>query len=78
MTEMCLRGYQLVILDQLFLTHVPQPGGIRRLPGFTDPTSAWRSDFVKQNQRVYDSIMRSLKLKYGGSIKRCLVTMRKV
>ncbi|KAF0309660.1 Beta-1,4-glucuronyltransferase 1 [Amphibalanus amphitrite] len=78
MTELCLRGYRLVILDQVFLTHVPQPGGIRRRPGFTDPSDAWRARFVSQNQRVYDSIIHGLKLKYGGDTKRCVVNTRKV
>ena len=78
MTELCLRGYRLAILDQAFLTHVPQPGGIRRQPGFTDPTEAWRAEFIRQNQRVYDDIMLGFKYKYNGAVKRCIITMRKV
>ena len=74
MTELCLLQYRLVILDQVFLTHVPQPGGIRHQPGYTDPSAAWRTGFVRQNQRVYNSIIKGFKQKYKGrDTKKCVL-----
>ena len=72
MTELCLLQYRLVILDQVFLTHVPQPGGIRKQAGFTDPASAWRAKFVRENQRIYDSIIKGFREKYKSD-KKCTI-----
>ncbi|XP_037077014.1 beta-1,4-glucuronyltransferase 1-like [Pollicipes pollicipes] len=60
MTALCLRRYRMVVLDQLYLVHAPQPGGIRRQPGFTDPADAWRAAFIEENQRHYQRIVARL------------------
>ncbi|KAF2360728.1 hypothetical protein FHG87_008519 [Trinorchestia longiramus] len=72
MHELCLRRYELVILDRAFLVHSP---GIKRLPrrggrGWGAPHDSWRAPFIKTNSRVYEEVVTALDNKYGAD-KRC-------
>lgn len=64
MHELCLRGYNLVILDRAFLVHAP---GIKRRSKTKAKDSAWRDPFVAKNSRIYDKIMEEMQNKFGPS-----------
>ncbi|XP_042881390.1 beta-1,4-glucuronyltransferase 1-like isoform X2 [Penaeus japonicus] len=64
MHELCLRGYNLVILDRAFLVHAP---GIKRRSKTKAKDNAWRDPFVAKNSRVYDKIMEEMQNKFGPS-----------
>ncbi|MCL4128103.1 UNVERIFIED_CONTAM: hypothetical protein GTU68_015827 [Idotea baltica] len=67
MHEMCLRNYNLVILDRAFLVHAP---GIKKKPGKAAAShETWREKFIEQNSRTYDVIMSELQTKFGNSVK---------
>ncbi|XP_054155206.1 beta-1,4-glucuronyltransferase 1-like [Oppia nitens] len=59
MYEMCLRGYDLGILDNAFLVHAP---GIKHI----DPKEEKkRLPFIKRNNMIYNTILAKLRRKYG-------------
>ncbi|XP_071550656.1 beta-1,4-glucuronyltransferase 1-like [Panulirus ornatus] len=66
MHELCLRGYNLVILDRAFLVHAP---GIKRRNKNKAKDDAWRDPFVSKNSRIYDQIMEEMQNKFGPSEK---------
>jgi hypothetical protein len=59
MYEMCLKSYDLAILDNAFLVHAP---GIKHI----DPKEEKkRLPFIKRNNMVYNTILAKLRRKYG-------------
>ncbi|KAL1509155.1 hypothetical protein ABEB36_003937 [Hypothenemus hampei] len=58
MHEMCLAGYNLVVLDGAFLVHWP---GIKKAKRKDEP---WRLPYVKMNQRYYDTLLRNITKRY--------------
>ncbi|XP_042240824.1 beta-1,4-glucuronyltransferase 1-like isoform X2 [Homarus americanus] len=66
MHELCLRGYNLVILDRAFLVHAP---GIKRRNKNKAKDDAWRDPFVAKNSKIYDQIMEEMQNKFGPSDK---------
>lgn len=66
MHELCLRGYNLVILDRAFLVHAP---GIKRKNKNKAKDESWRDPFVTINSQVYNQIMEEMENKFGPSEK---------
>lgn len=64
MLEMCLIGYQFVILDGAFLVHWP---GIKRQKHKLK--YSWRSIFQQQNFKNYANIIKKLRKKYDNNPK---------
>lgn len=58
MVEMCLIGYNFVILDGAFLVHWP---GIKKK---SEDAGQWRSPFLIKNSRQYKAIIQKLAHKY--------------
>lgn len=56
---MCLAKYDLLILDNAFLVHAP---GIKY---YHPKDDAKRMVFMRENHKVYTSIMANLRRKYG-------------
>lgn len=66
MHELCLRDYNLVILDRAFLVHAP---GIKRRTKHKAKSDAWRDPFVAKNSKVYEVIMGEMLKTFGPSEK---------
>nr|XP_023016097.1 beta-1,4-glucuronyltransferase 1-like [Leptinotarsa decemlineata] len=60
MLEMCLIGYKFVILDGAFLIHWP---GMKKTK--TKDGEAWRDNFIKENSKEYQKILKNLTKKYN-------------
>ena len=62
MHELCLRDYQLAILDTAFLVHKP---GIKRKDAKTPQSKSegWRKPFLKANAKAYKEIMTEFRKK---------------
>lgn len=60
MYEMCLKNYDLAILDNAFLVHAP---GIKYI---NSKDERKRLPFIKRNNKVYDTIIAKLRRKYGS------------
>ncbi|KAA0188171.1 hypothetical protein HAZT_HAZT001330 [Hyalella azteca] len=65
MHELCLLGYEFVILDRAFLVHAP---GIKR-PTRRSSRNSERDAFVKENARIYEQVVTMLDTKYGANTK---------
>lgn len=59
MFEMCLKNYDLLILDNAFLVHAP---GIK-FYSVKDDTK--RLPFIKANQKVHNLLLAQLRHQYG-------------
>ena len=66
MHELCLREYNLVILDRAFLVHSP---GIKKSKKKKALDNIWRDPFIANNSRIYDSIMNELEKEIGVNVK---------
>ncbi|RXG52660.1 Beta-1,4-glucuronyltransferase 1, partial [Armadillidium vulgare] len=66
MHELCLRNYNLVILDRAYLVHSP---GIKKKGRKTASSDTWREPFIKANSITYDIIMGELQRKLGNNYK---------
>lgn len=59
MYEMCLKNYDLLILDNAFLVHAP---GIKHI----DPQDQRRRlPFIKRNNQIYNTIIAKLRKRYN-------------
>lgn len=66
MLEMCLIGYQFVILDGAFLVHWP---GIKKKKPKSLFEDYWRYSFRQQNSREYAKIIKELNEQYSNNPK---------
>lgn len=66
MLEMCLIGYQFVILDGAFLVHWP---GIKKEKHKFNLKNSWRMSFQQQNSKQYSKIIKELRRKYEDNPK---------
>ncbi|EFA02383.1 beta-1,4-glucuronyltransferase 1 isoform X2 [Tribolium castaneum] len=66
MLEMCLIGYQFIILDGAFLVHWP---GIKKEKHTFYVQNSWRMSFQQENSKHYSRIIKELRSKYDDNPK---------
>ncbi|KPM02765.1 N-acetyllactosaminide beta-1,3-N-acetylglucosaminyltransferase-like protein 1 [Sarcoptes scabiei] len=65
MYHMCLLNYQMMVLDNAFLVHAP---GIKR---YSVKDDRIRLEYIKQNQKIYTSVLADLRRKFSNSTNVC-------